>query len=52
MNKNFGKHMESEPLITLMKELYTEEQAALIGDFPLGAHASKPLSDILGRDGA
>jgi len=52
MNKNFAKHVESDPLINLMKELYTEEEAALIGDFPLGAYASKPLSEILGRDEA
>ena len=52
MNQNEAKHPPTEALITFLKELYTEEQAALIGDFPLGAHTSKPLSEILGRDEA
>ena len=52
MNKNFAKHMESDTLRDFLKELYTEEQAALIADFPLGAYTSKPLSEILGRDKA
>jgi len=50
MNKNFAKHLESDTLRKLMKELYTEEEAALIADFPLGAYATKQLSEILGRD--
>ena len=52
MNKNFAKHSESDTLRTFLKELYTEEEAALIADFPLGAYTSKPLSEILGRDEA
>jgi len=50
MNKNFAKHLESDTLINFLKELYTEEQAALIADFPLGAYTSKQLSEILSRD--
>jgi ferredoxin/predicted transcriptional regulator len=50
MNKYFAKHLESDTLRDLLKELYTEEQAALIADFPLGAYTSKQLSETLGRD--
>jgi ferredoxin/DNA-binding MarR family transcriptional regulator len=37
-------------MINFLKELYTVEQAALIGDFPLGSHTSKALARTLGRN--
>ena len=50
MNQNEVKHLPTEAMINFIKELYTNEQAALIGDFPLGAHTSKALAKSLGRD--
>lgn len=52
MNKNEARHEITESMQNLLKELYSEEQAALIGDFPLGAHTSKELSGLLGQDEA
>lgn len=52
MNKNEVKHAQTDSMLNFLKELYTEEQAALIGDFPLGAHTSKKLAEKLYRDEA
>jgi ferredoxin len=50
MNKNFAKHLESDTLRSFLKDLYSEGEAALIADFPLGSHTSRELSEIVGRD--
>lgn len=50
MNQNEVKHFPTEAMINFMRALYTDEQAALIGDFPLGSHTSKVLAGTLGRD--
>ncbi len=50
MNKNEVEHLITNAGLNFLKELFNEEQAALIGDFPLGAHTSKELSALLGRD--
>ncbi|PKN65803.1 MAG: hypothetical protein CVU54_18570 [Deltaproteobacteria bacterium HGW-Deltaproteobacteria-12] len=50
MNKNDIKHPVTNPMLDALRVLYNEEQAALIGDFPLGAHTSQELSGLLRRD--
>ena len=52
MNQNEAKHVQTDSLLKFVKELYSEEQAALIGDFPLGAYTSKKLAQKLCRDEA
>jgi len=50
MNQNEVKHPPTQAMLNILKELFAEEQAVLIGDFPLGAYSAKALSDKLGRD--
>lgn len=50
MNQNEIKHPQTRAMLNLLKELFTEEQAALIGDFPLGAYTAKALAQKLGRN--
>jgi Pyruvate/2-oxoacid:ferredoxin oxidoreductase delta subunit len=50
MNQNEVKHPQTQAMLNLLKELFTEEQAALVGDFPLGAQTPKSLAEKLGRD--
>jgi len=50
MNQNEVKHPQTQAMLNLLKELFSEEQAALIGDFPLGAYTPKSLSEKIGRD--
>ncbi len=50
MNQNETKHPPTQAMLNVLKELFTEEQAALIGDFPLGAYSARGLSEKLGRD--
>ena len=50
MNQNEAKHPPTQAMLNVLKELYTEKQAALIGDFPLGAYSAKDLAEKLGRD--
>jgi len=50
MNQNEIKHPQTNAMLNILKELYTEEQAALIGDFPLGAYTAKALSEKIGRN--
>lgn len=50
MNENEVKHPQTEAMLNLLKALFSEEQAALIGDFPLGAYTTKSLSEKIGRD--
>ena len=50
MNKNAAKHAPTQAMVNFLKELYTEEQAALIGGYPFGAYTAKALSEKLDRD--
>lgn len=50
MNKNASKHAPTPALVNFLSEIYTEEQAALIGDYPFGAYTPKALSEKLDRD--
>ena len=46
MNQNEAKHPPTQAMLNVLKELFTEEQAALVGDFPLGAYSARawPIS--------
>jgi Pyruvate/2-oxoacid:ferredoxin oxidoreductase delta subunit len=50
MNMNVVKHPPTPAMIDILKILFTEEQAALAADFPLGAHTAATLSEQLGRN--
>ncbi len=50
LNKNLAPFPLIDQVITFLKRIYTEEQAALAAEFPMGAHTSKALSEILNRD--
>jgi ferredoxin len=50
MNLNIVKHQQTQARIKYLQELYTEEQAVLIADFPLGAYTVKALSEKMNRD--
>ena len=50
MNLNIVKYQPTQARIKYLQELYTQEQAALIADFPLGAYTAKALSEKLNRD--
>jgi len=50
MNQNEVKHAPTPAMMNVLRELFNEEQAALIGDFPLGAYTAEALSRKLGRD--
>ena len=50
INQNEMKHPPTQAMQNVLKELFTEEQAALIGDFPLGAYSLQGLAEKLGRD--
>jgi Pyruvate/2-oxoacid:ferredoxin oxidoreductase delta subunit len=52
MNQNEIKHPQTNAMLNVLKELFTEEQAALIGDFPLGAYTAKALTEKIGRNEA
>ena len=52
MNQNDLKHSVSDAMLDLLRELFTEDQAALIGDFPFGAYTVSELSKVMGRDEA
>lgn len=52
MNKNHIKHEPTESRLKLLRELYTEEQATFVADFPLGAYTSKSLSRVIDRNEA
>ena len=50
MNKNAAKHAPTPAMVRFLRELYTEDQAALIGDYPFGAYTPQALSEKLDRD--
>jgi Pyruvate/2-oxoacid:ferredoxin oxidoreductase delta subunit len=50
MNQNLAKHPETGPMVEVLKDLYTEEQASLVGDFPMGAYTPAALAQHLGRE--
>lgn len=50
INQNEMKHPPTQAMQNVLKELFTEEQAALIGDFPLGAYSPQGLAEKLGQD--
>lgn len=50
MNMNVAKHPPTQAMLDFLKDVFTKEQAALIGDFPLGAYTAEALSKELGRD--
>ena len=50
MNLNVVKYPLTQAKLNFLKTIYTEEQAALIADFPVGAYTVKALSQKLNRD--
>ena len=50
INQSGIKHAITDAMLDVLREIYTEDQAALIGDFPLKAHTAGELSEALGRD--
>ncbi len=49
LNENPMKMMLVEPFLNILREFYTEEQAALGAVFPLGAHKAPDLAKQLNR---
>jgi len=50
LNQNPHKLPLDEPVLALLRHLFTEEQASLGAEFPLGAHTAAALAMQLGRD--
>jgi len=50
LNQNPYKLPLSEPVLSLLRHLFTEEQASLGAEFPLGAHTAEALAGQLDRD--
>ncbi len=52
LNKNVVKRPPIVSVLNLLRELFTEEQAKLAAEMPLGAHTLKRLAEQLNRDEA
>jgi Pyruvate/2-oxoacid:ferredoxin oxidoreductase delta subunit len=52
MNQNEIKHPQTNAMLDMLAALFTEEQAALAGSFPLGAYTAPALARELERDEA
>ncbi|MEE8397897.1 MAG: 4Fe-4S dicluster-binding protein [Desulfobacterales bacterium] len=50
LNQNPYRLPLNEPVLALLRHLFTEEQAALGAEFPLGAHTADSLAGELNRD--
>jgi len=50
LNQNTVKMPPVDSVLDLLRELFTEEQAKLAAEIPLGAHTLKSLSEQLNRD--
>jgi NAD-dependent dihydropyrimidine dehydrogenase PreA subunit len=50
LNENPMKMLLIEPFLNILREFYTEEQATLGANFPLGAHKARDLAKQLNRD--
>jgi len=52
LNKNMVRYPLIEPVLIFLKRIFTEEQAALGAEFPMGAHTAGDLAATLGRQEA
>lgn len=52
LNKNAVKRPPLPSVINFLKEIFTEEQAEMASQMPLGAHTVKSLANVLNRDEA
>jgi Pyruvate/2-oxoacid:ferredoxin oxidoreductase delta subunit len=50
LNQNMARFPLIEQVLDFLQRIYTEEQAALGADFPLGAHTAQDLAVTLDRD--
>jgi Pyruvate/2-oxoacid:ferredoxin oxidoreductase delta subunit/DNA-binding MarR family transcriptional regulator len=50
LNENPGKMMLVEPFLNVLRKIYTEEQAKLGAELPIGAHKAADLAKQLNRD--
>lgn len=50
LNKNFVKRPPVPSVLDFLREIFTEEQARLGAEMPLGAHTVQSLSRLLNRD--
>ncbi len=50
LNQNLFQLPLIEPLLTFLRDVYTEEQAALGAAFPTGAHSLEALAEAMKRD--
>ena len=50
MNKNDARHPITNGMLNVLRVLFSEEQAALIGNFPLGAHTPQELAEMFHED--
>ena len=50
LNKNKPSFPLIEPVLKFLKSIYTEEQAALAAEIPMGAHTSRALAEIFNRN--
>ena len=49
LNENMDRYPLIEPVLLFLKRIFTEEQAALGAEFPLGAHTARDLAVALDR---
>ncbi len=52
LNRNQVKLPMIDPVLAFLREVFTEEQARLGAEFPIGAHSLRSLADLLKRDEA
>ena len=50
LNENPMKMLLVDPFLDILREFYTEEEATLGAQFPLGAHKAPDLAGQLNRD--
>ena len=50
LNENMVRYPLIEPVLVFLKRVFTEEQAALGAEFPLGAHTARDLAVALDRE--
>ena len=50
LNQGYIKQLPTQGMLDFLRDLFAEEQAALIIDFPQGSYTAKTLSEKLGRD--
>ncbi|MBI9074954.1 MAG: 4Fe-4S dicluster domain-containing protein [Desulfatibacillum sp.] len=50
LNKNPARFPLVAPVLDFLRSIFSEEEALLGADFPLGSHSAEKLSELMGRD--